>query len=329
MTRLSLGQRIAASFALLILPVALVATLFLSQQVSLFSTIRDNRLSEIAKSDYQDGRIALLDFEQQLFSAIVEENRADATSLLNDFTLSRNHFISQELLDSVDQVQGLADVVIAIEALRPEFNRLLNELLKAINSDDWEMANALFAEQADIADEIGRTVDQFIADSNNVGFESDEALIQWQMRTILFTLMTFGGILFLLLSVGVLLTFSLSIPLNQIKDSLQKWQAGDFSHRAEVSGKSELTEIGHTMNAVIGLVESGRSRVYDHAGDKQITSTDLLGDRVYGLETSLTIAQAVMSTPDLELLLPQVTELLRHRYALHHVAIYLVDPQTD
>lgn len=329
MTRLSLGQRIAASFAFLILPVALVASFFLSQQASLFSDIRTNQLPEIAKSNFLDGHVALLVFEQKLSSAIFEKDRATASNLLNDFTLRHDHFASQGLLDDVDQVSGLSDAVIIIEGYRPEFNQLLGELSEAVNNDDWEAANVIIVELSTTSDEISQAVDQFVEGLNSFTLESDDTLAQWQMRTILFTLLAFGSILFLILLIGVLLTFSLSIPLNQIKESLRKWQSGDFSHRVLVSGQSELTEIGSTMNEVISLVESGRSRVYDNATDKEITSSDLLSDRVYGLETSLAIAQRVMSTPDLEVLLPQVSELLRQRYALYHVAVYLIDPQTD
>ena len=318
MTRLSIGQRIAASFALLILPVALVATFILSQQVSLFRNIREQAFISSISNDLLAGQLEVVHFHRNLQQAADAENRDKVISLLKDFNIG-------SLFENLDQLEQLPADLTDIQTHLIAIENLNGQVGASVGSGDWIAAQSLVANELSIVtSEFGQAVDVYLEEMSLV-----DASSMGQTRFILTALFGFGAILFLILLVGMVMTVSVSIPLGQLREGLTQWQEGDFSHRVEIWGHSELTEVGSMMNGIIDLVESGRSRVHDSSAEQTLSATELLSDRIYGLETSLAIARTVTSISDLEILLPQVVELLRHRYNLYHVAIYLVDPKTD
>ena len=318
MTRLSIGQRIAASFALLIMPLALVATFILSQQVSLFRTIENQNQITYVKHELLIGHRDLLLFQQRLHRAITVEDSVKVATLLENFDAGTT------LTDAARVGRQSAELA----TLQNQLNKtesLLDQIQAEVALGNWEAAQSMVAGELIVNyDEIGLAINEYVENFDQVGNVTAN-----QTRFILTTFFGFIIVLFLILVVGLILTTSVAIPLGRLKDSLAKWHSGDFSHRIELWGNSELTELGAMMNETIDLVESGRSRVHDQLTDHSLSTPEILSDRIYGLETSLTIARTVTSISDLEILLPQVVELLRQRYNLYHVAIYLLDPKTD
>ncbi|MEM9776458.1 MAG: GAF domain-containing protein, partial [Chloroflexota bacterium] len=265
----------------------------------------------------------LVVFNGELQSAVDRQDSTKAVDLINNFTFP-DYGTSGE-----SGVPGLEDILDAFSRYQMQALPRQQQIVGEINGGNWPAAamnvDALIAQTADLKIDLDRFSTVVVQIQSAQGSRSSPP----QNRIILLTAFSFGGIILLILAVGLLQTITVAIPMSQLKQSLAVWQSGDLSHRAEIRGQSEIQQLGEMMNETVDLVETGRSRFQDQVDVENTSSQDLLNDRIFGLETSLAIAQHITSIPDLDYVLPRVVELLRQRYNLYHVAIFLIDQQTD
>ena len=328
MIRLSVGQRIAASFAILILPVALIAIFFVSRQVSFYENVQYGHVYDQAENKALGSFNQVLHANLALQSAVNLRDKEQTLELLgrNTFAPIQNG-ISWDLV--LPPVPNYDQLTTNFETYIDEARLLHQELFSAVNEDDWVAADRLVDQLLVQANDLKGHVDFFVTTSNQIQATELSNRSPIQNQVILLPLFAFGGIILLILAIGLIQTFTIAIPMSQLRQSLNLWQSGDLSHRAEIWGQSEIHQIGEMMNETVDLIETGRSRFQDPVDTEHASSQDLLNDRIFGLETSLAIAQYITSIPDLGYVLPRVVELLRQRYNLYHVAIFLFDDQTD
>lgn len=327
MTRLSVGQRIAASFVILILPVALIAMFFLRQQVTLFRQMQANQAYTQAEIHLLDAYSYILQFNVGLTSAVDRRDQGRTIELVDTFVFPDVNATNSTGVDhsAVAGLDHVLQVFLQYQAyVIPHHQKILNE----IRDGNWAEAELLIDTLNVETDELKREIDRFSI--VGVQVQSQQGLgLSPQNRIILLTAFSFGGIILLILVVGLQQTFTLGIPMSQLKHSLSVWQAGDFSHRAEVWGQGEIYHLGKMMNETVDLVEIEHGRMQEQIDLNQTSSHDLLKDQIFGLETNLAIAQHTMLVSDLDHILPKVVELLCQRYKLYHAAVYLIDKQTD
>ena len=335
MNRLSIGQRIAASFALLILPIAIAAIFFLSQQAAMFQQIRVALMTETAKGELLAGHSKFLSLQQDLHQAIAGRNAAAVGEVLDGPVISRTDFVSDELLLQSDGVAGLQSSRRKIENELLIYGSVATQIWEAAVADDWEKADLLLNnEMAAVENELEMIVYRFDQTSTTQQLnEGTFDITTAQGDTVLLTVLGFGGIIGLILVVGFLLTFSVAIPLNRIKESIQTWQSGDLTHRMSIWGRGDFKEIAEGMNDTVGRMSHGSAGNRSHGAPHMLGASTVdpspLNNRIHALETSLTIAQHAASVRDLTHLLPRLIELLRQRYNLYHAAVYLIEDQTE
>lgn len=115
---------------------------------------------------------------------------------------------------------------------------------------------------------------------------------------------------------------SFSRPLGVLFDSIKRWSGGDINHRVTLSGEDELTQLADLLNRVAERQQNWTQilerTMTDHARE--------LEHRAFHLETSVAVAQRITSILDRDSLLQQVTELIRQRYELSYVGLFLANP---
>ncbi len=332
MNRLSIGQRIAASFAFLVLPIALFSIYFLSQQADLFRSVRFELITEKIIGEMRLGFSELLTVQTELHQAIREENSEDVSQIVGANELEISQFVSAE---SLEQSGGFSPLLTAKSSLEGDilaYNSALAKVQLAAGNGNWEEAGRILNNDIRVITDKLETGMQNFSDTvvNLNGGEEDflqslsETQSSYVMRILFGAVMVIGTILV----IGTLLTFSIAIPLNQIKEGLLKWQAGDLTQMDQVWGNSELSDMSEMFNKAISSV-SERHKRDSLIQPKRLVSSSLMNDHIHVLETSLTIAQHAASVRDLENLLPRLIEILRQRYDLYHVAVYLIEDQTD
>ena len=84
------GQQIAAAFALLVLPIAITAIFFLSQQATLFRSLRFELLAERAAQEMATGFSLLLGQQRLIEEAIDLRNSEQIAQILEEEQLEVN-----------------------------------------------------------------------------------------------------------------------------------------------------------------------------------------------------------------------------------------------
>ncbi len=332
MNRLSTGQRIAASFALLVLPIALFAIFFLSQQADLFRAVRLQLLSEQVTGEMTLGYANLLAEQNELHQAIREQNNEGILQILNQNDWQISQFISAESLENSGGFVPLLTAKSSIEGNLLTYNSATAKIQQAAASGDWDGAsNVLNNEVRVITNNLRTDTENFSVNVSALNGEEGSFITSlsdkqsgFVMRILFGAVSVIGAILI----IGTLLTFSVAIPLNQLKESVLQWKRGNLAHEANLWGNSELVEMSEMMHETINRA-SEKQKLNSIIQPKRLVSTSLMNNHIHALETSLIIAQHAASVRDLENLLPRLIEILRQRYDLYHVAVYLIEDQTD
>ncbi len=139
------------------------------------------------------------------------------------------------------------------------------------------------------------------------------------------TLGILGGaaLLAVLLAVGTALfiTRSLSTPLAALAQTATQIAGGDLTKTAPVVSQDEIGTLATAFNSMTaqlrGLIAGLEQRVADR--------TQELARRSTYLEASAEVGRAVSSILDTEQLIRQVVELIKDRFRLYYVGLFLVD----
>jgi nitrate/nitrite-specific signal transduction histidine kinase len=115
----------------------------------------------------------------------------------------------------------------------------------------------------------------------------------------------------------------ISRPVVAITEAATKIAAGDLSQRAPVTTKDEVGVLANAFNSMAAqlreLIETLEQRV--------IERTRQLASRAIQLETAADISRAATSVLDPNELLRQVVNLVRERFDLYYVGLFLLDEE--
>ncbi len=114
--------------------------------------------------------------------------------------------------------------------------------------------------------------------------------------------------------VSVLFAGSISAPLVNLSDTATRIAAGEYNLEARVEREDEIGDLARAFNNMTiqlrELIGSLEQRV---------------AERTRGLETVAEVTRATTSELDMTRLLPRVVELVRERFGLYYVGLFLVD----
>ncbi len=111
-------------------------------------------------------------------------------------------------------------------------------------------------------------------------------------------------------SVGLGVMRAISRPLRQLTSATQQLASGDMSARVPVTGEDEVAQVAAAFNGMVAQLEA---------------STGLLASRTRDLSLAAEVAQVVSQARTLDQLLPQAVDLIRLRFGLYHVQVYLAE----
>lgn len=111
--------------------------------------------------------------------------------------------------------------------------------------------------------------------------------------------------------VGWLITRSIALPVGNLVDTIRKFDAGDLTAQAGVESGDEIGILAQSFNAMAERLGLTLSRLQD-------TTRDLL--------LSAEIGQQISRVRQLDAMLIDAVELIRERYDLYYVQVYLVSP---
>lgn len=154
-------------------------------------------------------------------------------------------------------------------------------------------------------------------------------IIQQRESELLGTLRTFRQGAWILLGVGIALILALSWlsirqalrPIGALMDTVTAITAGDLSRTAPVESGDEIGALARAFNSMTDqirtLIGSLEQRIAERTADLERRSSYL--------QASAQVASAASSILDTEQLINQVVELIRERFDLYYVGLFLID----
>jgi GAF domain-containing protein/HAMP domain-containing protein len=121
--------------------------------------------------------------------------------------------------------------------------------------------------------------------------------------------------------VGWLLGRQLANPILSLIDGARRIEAGDFNYRAEVKTQDEVAQLAdafNSMGAQLGELVSGLER-------KVAERTQDVEQRSSYLRAAAEVSREATTILEADRLIPRVVELIRERFNLYYVGLFLVD----
>jgi signal transduction histidine kinase/HAMP domain-containing protein len=138
---------------------------------------------------------------------------------------------------------------------------------------------------------------------------------------------------------GVLVSGSLTGPIEALRRGAEIVGAGNLSHVIDVRGRDEIGSLAQTFNRMAANLRNSQAELerWGHDLEDRIEertralaeASERMRRRAVQLQTSAEVARAVASERDLGQLLSLVTRLISDRFGWYHVGIFLADEQGE
>ncbi|MGC9335190.1 MAG: histidine kinase [Anaerolineae bacterium] len=124
------------------------------------------------------------------------------------------------------------------------------------------------------------------------------------------------------------MTRSIADPIVELADTATQISNGALDRTAHVERKDEIGALAQAFNSMTtqlrDLINSLENRVQERTHALQQANT-ALEQRALQLQTSAQVGRQITSILDIDVLLPQVVEMIREAFGYYHVQIFLLD----
>lgn len=144
-------------------------------------------------------------------------------------------------------------------------------------------------------------------------------------RVLLTNLAVAAGAVLLALGAASLITRSIARPLSSLADTSLKIAAGDLALSAEVEREDEIGTLARGFNRMTGQLRDLIGGLEQRVAER----TSALEQRSRYLQASAEVGQAAASILETEALIRQVVGLIRDRFDLYYVGMFLLDESRE
>ncbi len=158
-------------------------------------------------------------------------------------------------------------------------------------------------------DVLGHTALFLRIDNPRTVYGLAQQTILYLLATLILTGLVFGGALYLLMGRLVLNPVTtLDSSIKSIADS------GNLTKRVDVFGKDEIAELSKSMNSMLANLQHSQEEV---------------SRRLVQLQTAADVSRTISSVLDPQELLQQVVDLIKVRFDLYYVGLFLLDDKKE
>ena len=222
-----------------------------------------------------------------------------------------------------DVTPGIADTTPQrLTEIRDDVTAALANLLALAEQDDWEAINTALATDLTLvlndAAQLTNSVSQSVSFVRTITLERMIITRNQAAGTV-------AIVSILIILVGLRLSAevrrSISESLTALDEGAQALSRGEFGYQARVLGDDELATFARAFNtATIQLAE-----LYSKMENKVQQRTRELEYRMVQLRTNVDVSQQITAILDQETLMSRLVEIIRERYNLYFVGIYIYD----
>ena len=134
---------------------------------------------------------------------------------------------------------------------------------------------------------------------------------------------------------GLILPRRIVRPLLTVQEGARQIGAGHLDHVIDVETGDEVQDLAEAFNDMAASLQGSQAELERWTRDLEVMVDERTGElaavsarmrqRALRLEASAEVARAIASVRDMDLLLPQVAQLISERFGWYHVGIFLVD----
>ena len=268
------------------------------------------------------GQILLSTSDQLVIGNLVLQSDSSAKSTVSS-ELIDDIFIMQiairnnlENETQAEQIKNLRDIQIQL----PAINLLLESLQTRLkNNENLRREDILNLGQLDdVSSEIQETVGVY---SRYLNTEEIRIL----EMTALYTNIIIGVMVTLLLTISLLSTFNIIRPIQRLSRFATIITQGIYDQSIDIRSRDELGQLSDTFNAMSAQLNDLITNLEKRISER----TFALEQRSAYLEGSADISHAVGSILEPSDLISQVVNLIRKRFGLYYVGLFLVDTKNE
>jgi GAF domain-containing protein/CHASE3 domain sensor protein len=241
----------------------------------------------------------------------VEGVRTDVESRLADLETRTQGTDDQQLVreirDAYDTYISLSDEMQAFYARNPDDKAAIEGRQIRIAA---VLENALLAK-----------ADALYKAEQNKAQELTQANSALYLTTLRVTVASTLVLTLLALVLSVFISRSVSVPIGQLVESTQKIAGGDLTARAQVKSTDEFGALASAFNAMAAELQGVIATLEQRVAER----TMALEHRSVYLQASAEVGRAATSILEVDRLIEQVVELIRERFDLYYVGMFLLD----
>ncbi len=326
--RLSVRQRVFGGLMLLVVFLFLSIPVLIVQRNAMQNTLtqlldvraRADRLLLGASVRIQLSRVDLLRYTQELFAApydaLDDVNRAHEA--LADVNQAQSLLEETEPLLTEPEMQ--AELTRLQDALE-DYEALINDILAARTAEEDVSTTQLELEAQSLGQDIGVLIEELVARNQRRQAEATAAFRSQSTRRLNLVLLAYVVVLAIGVMVGWLVQRSITGPVAQLREGAEAFSRGKMDVTIPVTGTDELSVLAETFNRMSTQI----SQSYLKLEGRVAKRTRDLERRSEYLRAAAEVGQVTNEILDLDELLPRSVELIRGRFNLYYVGLFLVD----
>jgi GAF domain-containing protein/HAMP domain-containing protein len=316
--QLTVRRRIIGGFLALVLLLAISLPLVVTNYRFLGS-----RLQQVTEVDARIDRLLLL------ASTRIASSRVNLMRYVQDYAPSPH-----ESLDDVDQATQFLEeaqmlitspeqqtsVAAILEALT-DYQTRIGEIEATRQEGPSQAAVRLQFEAYRLGNDISQRIELVVKDSEARVADTNQAVYAETQRRTIVLIAIWASAIAVGLLLALLVTRSIIRPIAELRRGAEALRAGYLETAIPVAGADELSVLAQAVNQL----STQLSESYLDLEQRVIDRTRELEHRSAYLQATADVGQAATSILETEQLIQQVVELVRERFGLYYVGLFLMD----
>jgi GAF domain-containing protein/HAMP domain-containing protein len=252
--------------------------------------------------------------------------RNELDNQLNDFNQKLGSIISASTRKNADSPIRERENLQELQSLGSDMSLAVNQFASAVEDGDWIKALGIrLGELSSLQKQLDQqlnTANVNVKDNVNQTI-AESAKIQYQTRLYLALLALTSFILGILL--GLYTSRSITRPVNELKEVVDRVIQRDFSPFLPLTQKDEIGELSRAF----ALMTNWLRESYDTLEQRVADRTRELERRSIQIQVAAEVARDASHARELHIMLEDAVNLIRGRFGFYHAGIFLVDERGE
>ncbi|MBN1261848.1 MAG: GAF domain-containing protein [Anaerolineae bacterium] len=316
--RFSVRQRVYLELAILVLVIAL--------SLGLIIVNRNTLLSNFGVFINQDaaGDRALLSASVRVASSRVNLLRYTTDVVPSSYEALDDVELAVALLGEARQLVSDSaqqdDIALVIEALG-EYQSLIDEIQAARTAGQFQQATRLENQAQRLGYDIGSRIELIVRQSQTRVTDTYQALQRDAQQRLVVLLVVYGVVIAVAVFIAIRVERSITQPISVLREGAEALQSGNLDTVISASGFDEFAVLARTFNEMASRLGASYRALELRVADR----TRDLEQRADYLQAAVDVGRAATQILDVSELLRQSVEIVRRRFDLYYVGLFLTD----